>query len=77
MTKNCDFQCLDGHYCVTESDRCNGVPDCIDHSDETEECDHKRKSFELLFLLFTEPLIFFNYFKNLKPKKGPSYHDRS
>ena len=57
MTKNCDFRCLDGHYCVTESDRCNGVPDCIDHSDETEECDHKRKSFELLFLPFTETLI--------------------
>lgn len=36
-SKPCEFQCVDQHYCVLASSVCNGVPDCIDHSDELDE----------------------------------------
>ena len=52
MTEQCDFECLDGHYCITEAEKCNGVPDCIDHSDETEDCSHKRKVFKIVSIIF-------------------------
>ncbi|CAG5107670.1 Oidioi.mRNA.OKI2018_I69.chr1.g3435.t1.cds [Oikopleura dioica] len=34
--KPCDFQCRDGHFCVTTDNICDGIADCIDGSDELE-----------------------------------------